>query len=315
MAVENGVLVRTIVRTWTEVSKDGKTRRTIVSKAVSGPTQVVVPAARRGEILRMHHNDPLAAHAGSTSMLKAMVGRFYWYQMARDVRDYVSKCLICQSRKPSQPTRQGLLRPFDFTTAQPWDDICLDHAGPLPVTADGNAYILVIMDMFNRVVELVAVPDTSAVTTAQALLDNWVLRWGIPLRIHSDNGTAFANAIMEELAAKLRFRHTFIAPGHPASNPYAERFMKPMVDALYAYVDTFRQNDWDRYLRSIQFAYNTRVHSTLGVSPFFAATGKQPRLPTDILADLPKLSVQLSVDDSMPFAESVARIFDTSVSA
>ena len=71
------------------------------------------------------------------------------------------------------------------------------------------------MDMFNRVVELVAVPDTSAVTTAQALLDNWVLRWGIPLRIHSDNGTAFANAIMEELAAKIAVPPYFHRAGSP----------------------------------------------------------------------------------------------------
>jgi len=240
-------------------------------------------------------------------MLKALTGKFYWYRMARDIHEYVGCCLTCQSRKQPQPRRQGLLQLFDFSSAQPWDDVAVDHAGPLPQTCSGHWYVLVIMDMFTRWVELVPVPDTTAETTAKAILDHWICCWGVFHSIHSDNGTAFSIEIMAKLAEDLRFKHTFTSPGHPSGNPYAERLMKPLVNALYAYVDQKKQDDWDRYLYPIQFAFNTRVHSTTGFAPFFTVTGNHPRLPSDVVVGATPQRTER--DDAMPFTEALADLY------
>ena len=109
MAIQNGLLVRTVLRT---LKADGQ----CVLATLQVQPQIVVPKARRDEVLRMHHEDHLASHAGMTAMLKALTGHFYWYRMARDVRTYVVNCISCQSRKPTQPRRHGLLQPFDFST-------------------------------------------------------------------------------------------------------------------------------------------------------------------------------------------------------
>ena len=172
MALENGLLVRTVLRTL-KVSGNN------VLAKLNVPPQVVVPESRKAELLRMHHEDRLAGHAGMTAMLKALTGRFYWYRMARDVRAYVVNCTSCQSRKPPQPKRHGLLQLFDFSTAQPFDDVAADHYGPLPVTKNGHKYILVLMDMFTCWVEAIPVPDTTAYTMALAIYKNWISRWGV----------------------------------------------------------------------------------------------------------------------------------------
>ena len=171
----NGVLECVVLCTLQDPRANGDT----VVAQLDVPRQIVVPVSRQQEIMRMHHNDQLAAHAGMTAMVKAMTGRFYWYRMARDVRAFVANCRTCQSRKPPQPKWQGLLHPYDFSSAQPLDDIAIDHIGPFPVSIVGHKYVLVIMDIFTRWVELVPVPDTKASTTAEAIWRYWICRWGV----------------------------------------------------------------------------------------------------------------------------------------
>ena len=46
----------------------------------------------------------------------------------------------------------------------PMDRFSIDVLGPLPRTARGNKYILVVMDYFSRWVEILPVPDHTAET-------------------------------------------------------------------------------------------------------------------------------------------------------
>ena len=163
--------------------------------------RIFVPKLRQAELTRMHHEDKMAAHAGMSAVATAMSKRINWQNMARDIRHWIASCLTCQSRKPSQPKKHGLLQPFDFSVSQPRDDIVVDHIGPFPTTRDGLKYILIIICIFSRFVVGVPVRDAKAETTAEAIWNYWVCLWGLFKRLHSDNGTAFANQVMEKLAS------------------------------------------------------------------------------------------------------------------
>jgi hypothetical protein len=128
--------------------------------------------------------------------------------------------------------------------------------------------------------------------------------------MHSDHGPAFDNAVLAQLGKEMGFRHTFSAPGHPQSNPYAERFMKPLTDALAAYVNS-SHNNWDQILRPFLFNYNTRVHSTTGKSPFYMVVGAEARLPTDVFLGGPRRGLSMRMDDSTPLSELKARLWDS----
>ena len=39
------------------------------------------------------------------------------------------------------------------------------------------------------------------------------------------------------------------------------------------------QDDWSEWLSTAEFAYNNRVHSSTGFSPFFLEYGRHPRTP------------------------------------
>ena len=83
--------------------------------------------------------------------------------------------------------------------------------------------------------------------------------------------------------------------------------MRPLVDALYAYINPKKQTDWERYLAPIRFAFNARVHPTTGVSPFFMVTGLRPRAPADVISG--RRMESLRDDDSLPFSTALANLY------
>ena len=73
--------------------------------------------------------------------------------------------------------------------------ISVDYFGPLPVTSRGNTYILLITDRFSRRVDMF--PRTPAEFTAEGtaniLVNKFILLWGCPRTILSDNGLQFCS--------------------------------------------------------------------------------------------------------------------------
>ena len=65
----------------------------------------------------------------------------------------------------------------------------------LPVKPQGNKYIIVMIDLFSRYIHAVALPNQNAQTVCTALLHSWVLRFGAPRKILTDQGTNFESEI------------------------------------------------------------------------------------------------------------------------
>lgn len=55
-----------------------------------------------------------------------------------------------------------------------------------------------------------------------------------------------------------------------------------LAAALTAYVNE-HQDDWDRYLEALAFAYRTSLVDAIGNTPFALMHCRDPRLRTDVL--------------------------------
>ena len=53
-----------------------------------------------------------------------------------------------------------------------------------------------------------------------------------------------------------------------------ERFNRTLLQLLRTYTET--QDEWERYLPFVLFAYRTAVHTSTGVSPFELMFGRSP---------------------------------------
>ena len=59
----------------------------------------------------------------------------------------------------------------------------------------GNRYLLVVMDYFSKWAEAYALPNQKAKTVATTVVNEFVCRFGVPLELHSDQGSNFESAV------------------------------------------------------------------------------------------------------------------------
>ncbi len=73
---------------------------------------------------------------------------------------------------------------------------------------------------------------------------------------------------------------------HPQSNGQTERQNRTLQNMLSSFVSN-RKDDWDLWLDSVTFAYNTSRHDVLSVSPYEVVFGGAPRLPLELELGMP----------------------------
>ena len=76
-----------------------------------------------------------------------------------------------QTRKTATPKSTVPLH--SVPVGYPMQRIALDILGPLPITASGNKYILVVSDYFSKWTEAYAMSNQEAETVARRLVDRW----------------------------------------------------------------------------------------------------------------------------------------------
>ena len=199
--------------------------------------------------------------------------------MKNSVVRYVTDCLPCQQYNVSRRKKPGHLCPIE-PPAGPFQLVGIDYCGPFKRTPRENQYVLCITDYFTRWIIAIALPDCSAKTTAEAIFNEYICRYGVPVTVLSDQGTHFNNQLMDAMAKLVGFNHVFSTVYHPQSNGMVERFNATFVPQLAKLYDR-ENNNWDEYLSPVVFAYNTGVHATTGFNPFQLQFGREPRLPPD----------------------------------
>jgi hypothetical protein len=93
--------------------------------------------------------------------------------------------------------------------------IAIDIMGPLPVSKNGNQYLLVTMDYFSKWPEVYPLPNQEARTVATVLVREFFCRFGIPMELHSDQGRNFESLLMKKVCAILGIHKTRTTPYYP----------------------------------------------------------------------------------------------------
>lgn len=80
-------------------------------------------------ILQEFHSSMLGGHAGIARTKARIASQFTWPSMSRDIRLFVSQCLICQQAKYSTAAPASLLQPLPIPS-QIWDDVSIGMTYP-----------------------------------------------------------------------------------------------------------------------------------------------------------------------------------------
>ncbi|KAI2643769.1 Gag-Pol polyprotein [Labeo rohita] len=213
--------------------------------------------------------------------------------MFQDIETYCrqcERCIVAKAPVPKLVTEMGSLlagRPFevvamDFTVLEP--------------SSDGKENVLIFTDVFSKFVVAVPTRDQKAVTVTKCLVREWIHKYGIPQRIHSDQGRCFEAEVVRNLCRMYGIKQSRTTPYHPQGNGQCERFSRTLHNLLRT-LSPAKKRRWVDYLPEVVFAYNTTEHASTGYSPYFLVFGQSPKLPVDILFGVNQTDLTETVDE------------------
>ncbi|KAK3104940.1 hypothetical protein FSP39_013542 [Pinctada imbricata] len=237
--------------------------------------QQILPTSLVPKVLNYLHN--LFGHQGRDRTTSLIKDRFFWPGMTKDIERWIANCGRCIRRKSPTTTRAPLK---NITTSEPLELVCMDYLC-LERSKGGFESVLVITDHFTKYSIAVPTRNQTARTTAEALFKNFILHYGIPAKLHSDQGANFESKVIKELCALLNIDKSRTTPYHPMGNGQCERFNRTLINMLGT-LEEHQKQDWKSYISPLVHAYNCTRHDTTGISPYKLMFGREPRLPIDM---------------------------------
>jgi putative transposase len=247
-----------------------------------GSRHLLVPYVKeRKAILEQVHDGH--GHYGQNASWARLYQCYWWPGAYNDMKSYVQSCVSCQlfadrdkSKVHKNPTL--MLRLFE--------QFSIDYVGPLPKSERGNQYILVAVEHFTRWPLALACPDATGITTARFIYTQIFCQFGPPTHLLSDNGSHFEAHVIRPLLHMIQTNHKFANPYHPQTNGMCEKLNGTLVGTIKK-LTVENTTNWDLFLPGVLYAYRTKAHGTLNISPFELLYGQPPTMPRrDILQSI-----------------------------
>ena len=248
--------------------------------------QAIIPRSMRNEVLYQLHDSPTSGgHFGVEKTLARIKQRFWWPSLKASVERHIASCDRCAARSTAGTKRRAELQ--TFSVLGPFKTMAADILGPVTLAKKSRArYILVMSDLFTKYAVTVALQDMTAVSVANAIVEEWIMKFGAPDVIHTDQGTNFNSELMHDICRIFMIDKTKTTPYHPQGNGQVERFNRVIADTLSKYCSE-KPHEWDLYLPYVTFVYNTTVHRTIGATPYSMLYGREAQYPIDLFVPKP----------------------------
>ena len=241
--------------------------------------QLCVPQHLKGDLLHKLHD--LCGQFQCHNVQK----RFYWFGHTSDIELYCQTCHMCGSRNGPIPHPRAPMQ--SIKTGYPMERIQTNILGPLPETNRGNKYVAVVVDMYTKWPEAYALPNQEADTVAQAVMDNFVCRFGCPHGVLSDQGRNFESRLFRGLCDLIESVKQRTTSYHPQCDGGLERLIPSVTSVISKIAE--EQEEWDQHLLKVLLALRASTHETTGFSPSMLMFGREMRLPIDAMREAPPL--------------------------
>jgi hypothetical protein len=288
---KNPIKILTVAKTkqidnipWEEIlNQIRESIRGTLTKLIICHGLVTIPEIeRRKDIIVEAHSSKIGGHKGITKTYNRIRQNFYWDNIKADIRNYISQCLQCQTKKLIRvKTKQPML--ITDTPFSSFEKISMDIVGPLSATSKGNSYILTIQDHLTKFSLAIPLKSITAIQVADALLKYFICIFGAPKIILTDQGTNFMSNMMKRFTKQFKIKQYRTTAFYPQANGALERSHLVLIEYLKQYVNKF--TEWDELLEYATFSYNTSTHESTRYAPYELVFGKLARQPSSEIVD------------------------------
>ncbi|CEP10273.1 hypothetical protein, partial, partial [Parasitella parasitica] len=234
-----------------------------------------VPVGLIEQVLVHTHSKSTGGHFGVDKTLAKVKEIGWWPNMHTDVEFWVKSCEGCQRFKVRNDSQRHPMKPITPTfVGEVWaTDIAI-----LPESMNGERYLLVIMEYLTKWVVAVPLKSFDTGSIVRVLLYEVVLKFGLPKRLLSDNGTNYISEAMNMVCSRLGISRSLTSVEHPQSDGLVERMNRTLKTSLSIVVGG-NMRTWSQHLPFVVFAYNTARQASTKFSPFEVMFGRKAVLP------------------------------------
>ncbi|KIH64092.1 reverse transcriptase [Ancylostoma duodenale] len=156
------------------------------------------------KLISQHHENLLdGGHLGISKTLTKLRSKYFWPNMAEDVKNFVNSCDNCQRIKsPPQNIHSEKLHPYPIPS-RPFQRVHSDVIGPLITCENGYSYVLIHTCSFTKYVICTPIPSERTSTIANALVNDVICRFGVPEVLITDRGSNYTSSLFNEIALFL----------------------------------------------------------------------------------------------------------------
>ena len=190
---------------------------------------------------------------------------YYWPIMKKDTAEFVKKCHSCQVQANLIYIHpQNLYR---MVTLWPFHNWGLDLVGPVNPPSRGYIWILVATEYFTKWAKAVPLQNAIKGAVANFIKENIIVRFGVPHRIISDNGTPFVNNDIRKILEFYQVKHHCSSPYYPQGNGHTKATNKVFIKIINKISQDYTSG-WAMQLLDALWAYRKSPKSAIGFSPF-----------------------------------------------
>ena len=157
----------------------------------------------------------MSGHFGRDKTTSLLASKVFFPKIKEKVTEFVNTCEACQRVKVGNKFDKGGETLQSVTVPREiWKQIGIDLITNLPITAQGNNTLAVVIDYTSKWVEAKPLKGKHADGIAQFLYE-CMCRHGAPNVVISDQGREFVNKINDRLFELCNIRHNITSAYHP----------------------------------------------------------------------------------------------------
>ena len=155
-----------------------------------------------------------------------------------------------------------------ITALYPLELIHLDFS-IIGTKSDSNTTmsVLIVTDHFTRYAAAYVMPKQTAPIVAKVLWQNFLVNYGWPEKILTDQGKNFESSLVTEICELAGVQKLITTPYHPETNGQCECFNQVLINMI-GILPTYGKNNWQEWVSTLVSAYDTTSNAT-GFSPYF----------------------------------------------
>ena len=209
---------------------------------------------------------------------------FWWPGFDADIECEVKGCESCQ-RNVNAPS-SAPLHPWEWPS-RPWSRLHVDYTGPFE-----NHMFLVVGDAYSKWIEVFKTNSSTTAVTVQRLRECFSTHWLPDVKV-SDKGNAFTTEEFALFMSENGIKHITSAPKHPASNGFAERYVRTFKETMKKMVN--EKGSLDTKLSRFLLSYRTTPQA--GKTPGELLINRKLKTRLDLVNPLSQNTTRTPVED------------------